>query len=54
MAETRVTTRQLFTSTNQSNRPMQALLETRGYQKAGVIHHLDPDDPEIVFMRYLG
>ncbi len=52
-AETSATTRQLFTSTNQSNRPMQALLETRGYQKAGVIDHLDPDDPEVVFVRYL-
>ena len=40
-AESSATTRQLFTSTNQSNRPMQALLEARGYQKAGVIDHLD-------------
>ena len=52
-AETSATTRQLFTSTNQSNHPMQALLETRDYQKAGVIDHLDLDDPEIVFVRYL-
>jgi GNAT superfamily N-acetyltransferase len=47
-------TRQLFTSTNQSNHPMRALLESRGYQEAGVIDHLDLDDPEIVFVRYLG
>jgi ribosomal protein S18 acetylase RimI-like enzyme len=53
-AETSTTTRQLFTSTNQSNRPMQALLEARGYLKAGVIDHLDVDDPEIVFVRYPG
>ena len=52
-AETSATTRQLFTSTNQSNRPMQALLETRGYQKAGALTHLDPGDPEIVFVKYL-
>jgi ribosomal protein S18 acetylase RimI-like enzyme len=50
-AESVATTRQLFTSTNQSNRPMQALLEARGYQKAGVIDHLDIDDPEVVFVR---
>lgn len=52
-AETNATTRQLFTSTNHSNRPMQALLELRGYQRAGVIDHLDLDDPEVVFVRYL-
>ena len=53
-AETSATTRQLFTSTNQSNHPMQALLESRGYRNAGVIDHLDLDDPEIVFVKYLG
>lgn len=52
-AETSAATRQLFTSTNESNRPMRALLETRGYQKAGVVEHLDPGDPEIVFVKYL-
>lgn len=52
-AETRATTRQLFTSTNRSNRAMRTLLESRGYQEAGVITHLDQDDPEIVFVRYL-
>lgn len=52
-AETNATTPQLFTSTNQSNRPMQALLKRRGYQQAGVIDHLDPGDREIVFVKYL-
>lgn len=52
-AETGATTLQLFTSTNQSNGPMRALLETRGYQEAGTIDHLDPGDPEIVFVKYL-
>lgn len=52
-AEASATTSQLFTSTNRSNRPMQALLDRRGYQKAGVITHLDEGDPEIVFVRYL-
>lgn len=52
-AETSATTRQLFTSTNRSNRPMRALLEKRGYAEAGVIDHLDPGDPELVFVKYL-
>ena len=50
-AEAGATTPQLFTSTNQSNRPMQALLDARGYRKAGVITDLDEDDPEVVFVR---
>lgn len=52
-AESNATTRQLFTSTNQSNRPMQAFLKTRDYQDAGTITHLDEDDPEIIFVKYL-
>ncbi len=52
-AEAGATTRQVFTSTNRSNGPMRALLETRGYHEAGEIGHLDPGDPEIVFVRYL-
>ena len=53
LAETSAATPQLFTSTNQSNHPMRALLDTRSYLAAGVIDHLDPGDPEIVFVRYL-
>lgn len=53
VAEGGATTHQLFTSTNQSNRPMQTLLEARGYQRAGVITHLDEGDPEVVFVKYL-
>ena len=53
-AENGATTQQLFTSTNQSNRPMRALLDARGYREAGIIDHLDLEDPEIVFVRYLG
>ena len=37
----------LFTSTNQSNRPMVALLEGRGWMRCGELHGLDPGDPEI-------
>ena len=43
-------TEKLWTSTNLSNRPMQALLESLGYEFAGVINHLDEGDPELIYM----
>jgi GNAT superfamily N-acetyltransferase len=43
----------LFTSTNESNTPMRALLERRGYQPSGTITNLDPGDPELVFVKFL-
>ena len=46
----RCDTRKLFTSTNQSNLPMQRLLDGLGYAPSGVIHNLDPGDPELVYM----
>lgn len=42
-------TSKLFTSTNESNSAMRALLATLGYVPSGVIENLDPGDPEIVF-----
>ena len=45
----RCTTPKLFTSTNQSNKPMQALLALLGYIPSGVIENLDPGDPELVY-----
>jgi len=44
-------TGRLFVSTNRSNAPMRALLAKRGYASSGVIHNLDADDPELVFVR---
>lgn len=44
-------TEKLFTSTNESNRPMRALLAARGYSPSGVINNLDDDDPEIVYLK---
>lgn len=41
----------LFTSTNQSNQPMRALLARNGFIASGRIENLDPDDPEHVFFR---
>ncbi len=42
----------IFTSTNESNAPMRALLAAAGYQVSGVIENLDPGDPELVFVKF--
>ena len=42
----------VFTSTNQSNSHMQHVLEKLGYERSGIIHNLDPDDPEIVYVKH--
>ncbi len=47
------TTPKLFTSTNLSNHPMQALLARLGYRLSGVIHDLDEGDPELIYVKYL-
>jgi ribosomal protein S18 acetylase RimI-like enzyme len=52
-AAARCRTPKLFTSTNRSNRPMQALLDSLGYEPSGIIYNLDPDDPELVYLRRL-
>jgi len=44
-------TPKLFTSTNLSNLPMQALLDRQGYLPSGVIHNLDEGDPELVYFK---
>jgi len=41
----------LFTSTNQSNLPMQALCERLGYVRSGWIENLDEGDPEIIYFK---
>jgi len=45
-------TEKLFTSTNQSNNPMQALLKTLGFQPSGIIENLDPGDQELIYFKY--
>jgi GNAT superfamily N-acetyltransferase len=50
----RCKTDKLFTSTNQSNEPMQQLLTRLGYESSGVIYNLDPGDPELVYFRHVG
>lgn len=44
----------LFTSTNESNAAMRGLLAKRGYEPSGTILNLDPGDPELVFVKFLG
>lgn len=41
----------LFVSTNLSNTVMQGLLSRRGYLPSGRVDNLDPDDPELFFVR---
>ena len=41
----------VFTSTNESNAPMRALLGKAGWLPAGVVLYLDPGDPELIFVR---
>ncbi len=53
-SEARARTPKLFTSTNQSNLPMQRLLDAAGFERSGVIENLDSGDPELVYVRFLG
>ena len=50
----RCTTRKLFTSTNESNGPMKELLRRLEYVPSGVIHNLDPGDPELIYFKDRG
>ena len=43
----------IFTSTNESNIPMRALLEKCGYRPSGRIENLDAGNPELVFVKFL-
>jgi N-acetylglutamate synthase-like GNAT family acetyltransferase len=47
-------TPKLFSSTNRSNKPMQALFAKAGFELSGIIHNLDPNDPEIVYYKRAG
>ncbi len=52
-AELDCQTEKIFTSTNQSNIPMQQLCARTGYIKSGYIENLDADDPEVIYMKRL-
>ncbi|MEO1131367.1 MAG: GNAT family N-acetyltransferase [Cyanobacteria bacterium J06639_1] len=46
-------TAKVFTSTNQSNVPMQRLLATLEFGRSGYIQNLDEGDPELVYFKRL-
>ncbi|KQW80073.1 hypothetical protein ASC89_08160 [Devosia sp. Root413D1] len=42
----------LWTSTNESNAPMRALLPQLGFEQTGAFEQLDEGDPELIFLRW--
>jgi ribosomal protein S18 acetylase RimI-like enzyme len=50
--EQRAVTDRVFSSTNVSNAPMQAVFERYGWKRCGEIDDLDPGDPELVYVKY--
>ncbi len=44
----------LFGSTKASNHPMRMLLGRLGFTASGFIENLDPGDPEMIYIRWLG
>ena len=44
-------TEKLFTSTNESNAPMQAFLASMSYEPSGIVHNLDEGDPELFYFK---
>ncbi len=46
-------TGKLFTSTNESNEPMKALMQRMSYERSGIVHNLDDGDPELFFFKKL-
>jgi len=44
-------TEKLFTSTNESNIPMQAFLASMSYEPSGIVHNLDEGDPELFYFK---
>lgn len=42
----------LWTSTNESNAPMRALLPQLAFKQTGMFEYLDEGDPELIFLRW--
>jgi N-acetylglutamate synthase-like GNAT family acetyltransferase len=51
--EERCKTDKLFTSTNESNKPMQALMQSMSYEPSGTVYNLDDGDPELFYLKRL-
>jgi ribosomal protein S18 acetylase RimI-like enzyme len=49
--EERCETDKLFTSTNESNKPMQALMQSMSYEPSGTVYNLDEGDPELFYVK---
>jgi ribosomal protein S18 acetylase RimI-like enzyme len=47
----RCETEKLFTSTNESNMPMQALMQAMSYEPSGTVYNLDEGDPELFYVK---
>jgi N-acetylglutamate synthase-like GNAT family acetyltransferase len=43
----------LFTSTNESNSPMQAFMASMSYEPSGIVYNLDEGDPEQFYFKRL-
>ena len=43
----------LFTSTNESNAPMQAFMASMSYEPSGIVYNLDEGDPEQFYFKRL-
>jgi GNAT superfamily N-acetyltransferase len=43
-------TPKVFTSTNLSNAPMQAVMRSLGWESAGIVYGLDEGDPELFYL----
>jgi ribosomal protein S18 acetylase RimI-like enzyme len=52
-AELDCQTGKLFTSTNQSNLPMQRLCDRLGFVRSGYVENLDEGDPELIYVKML-
>jgi GNAT superfamily N-acetyltransferase len=52
-AEQITRTPKLFTSCNQSNLPMQELLDRLGYQRSGIVENLEEGAPELIYSKRL-
>ena len=47
----RCETEKLFTSTNESNKAMQALMQAMSYEPSGIVYNLDEGDPELFYLK---
>ncbi len=52
-AESSCRTPKLFASTNASNAVAQALLESAGFVRSGVVENLDENDPELIYFKWV-